>query len=89
MCGDEDATLEAAESENEDTPADGAAIQDCTAAQEASSSSRCKKKKKKKKKHKNEQKNEESKQQKWHGTYLHKYILYLPCKLFSRILLTA
>ncbi|KAI0221711.1 hypothetical protein LSAT2_027007 [Lamellibrachia satsuma] len=59
LCGDEDAKLEAAESENEDTPADGAAIQDCSAAQEASSSSRCKKKKKKKKK----QKNEESKEQ--------------------------
>lgn len=59
MCGDEDATLEAAENENEDTPADGAAIQDCSVALEASSSSRCKKKKKKKKK----QKNEESKEQ--------------------------
>ena len=51
---------EAAESEHEDTPADGATIADCP---QETSSTRSKKKKKKKKKHKNEQTKDESIQQ--------------------------
>ena len=57
--GGEDATAEAADSEDEATPVDGATQQDEQIPQETS---RCKKKKKKKKKRKTEQKNESNQQ---------------------------